>query len=97
MTNQDDTMVSQWSCFEQKLTSTVAYAHPLHDAELIVTFTSPRGEARQVRGFWDGGMAWRVRFAPTAVGQWTYQTSCSDGDKRWSTRARGRIRVHCGR
>ena len=69
---------AQWHCLELTLTSTSAYANPVQETELWAEFTGPTGETQKVRGFWDGGAVWRVRFAPSAVGEWRYETSCSD-------------------
>lgn len=43
--------------------------------ELLVEFTSPGGATRTVRGFWDGGATWRVRFMPDEPGRWSYRTT----------------------
>ena len=66
--------VPRWGLFEAAFTSAVGYANPVQDAELFVTFTSPSRETRTVRGFWDGGSTWRVRYSPDASGVWTYAT-----------------------
>lgn len=66
--------VERWGIFEASFTSARAYDNPLQDAELFVTFTSPSRETRTVRGFWDGGSTWRVRFSPDETGEWTYAT-----------------------
>ena len=70
--------VPKWARFEQAFRSSVAYEHPLQDATLTVTFTSPLGESRKVYGFWDGGRTWRVRFSPDQPGNWTFTSTCSD-------------------
>jgi hypothetical protein len=51
-----------------------------------VTFTSPRGKAYRVPGFYAGdghggmdGDRWKVRFAAHQAGRWTYRTSSSAG------------------
>src|SRR5258708_5452747 len=70
--------VPQWGRFEQAFRSPVAYANPVQDAVLNVTFTSPLGETLKVNGFWDGVKTWRVRFAPDQPGKWTFKTAFSD-------------------
>jgi len=74
----DTAGVPRWTRFEKSLESTVEYANPLQEAGLTVVFTSPQGKVSKVHGFWDGGRAWRVRFAPDQVGRWTWKTTCSD-------------------
>ena len=44
--------------------------------DLYATFTGP-GATRTVYGFHDGA-AWRIRFAPDAVGTWTYAVTARD-------------------
>src|SRR4051812_29746301 len=66
------------SRFEAAFASAAEYANPLNEVALSVTFTSPAGQAHRVDGFWDGGVAWRARFKPDELGQWTFTTTCSD-------------------
>ena len=68
----------KWSRFEQTFSSSIGYTNPIREAELLVTFTGPLGQTQRVRGFWDGGRTWRVRFRPDQAGQWNYRTVCSD-------------------
>jgi hypothetical protein len=69
--------VPRWGVFEATFTSSLPSENPLQDTELRVTFTSPSRQTRTVRGFWDGGSTWRVRFSPDETGQWTYVTAAS--------------------
>lgn len=71
---------AQWRCLELEFTSANAYENPVQEVELKANLTAPSGSTQTVRGFWDGGNIWRVRFAPDEVGEWRYQTSCSDVD-----------------
>jgi len=48
------------------------------DVEMDVIFTGPNNTTLTMPAFWDGGTTWKVRFAPTKVGTWTYKTVCSD-------------------
>ena len=49
--------------------------------ELDMTFTHAESGRTLVRpGFWDGGRDFRVRFAPTALGRWTWKVACP-GDR----------------
>jgi hypothetical protein len=49
---------------------------------VAATFTGTSGAAvgkvLTMKGFWDGGSTWRIRFAPTATGGWSWTTSSSD-------------------
>jgi len=69
--------------FELSLTASSPGANPYLDGpEVSAVFTGISGQATgltyTVRGFWDGTAAWRVRFAPTAPGAWTYSTISTD-------------------
>jgi hypothetical protein len=66
--------VPQWGQFETAFASTASADNPLQDQALLVTFTAPSGRVVTVRGFWDGGSVWRVRFSPDEQGEWSYVT-----------------------
>lgn len=66
--------VERWGIFEAAFVSAEPFENALQDRDLFVTFTSPSAETRTVRGFWDGGTVWRVRFSPGEEGDWTYAT-----------------------
>ena len=46
--------------------------------DLNATFTAPNLATTKVNGFFDG-TNWRVRFAPTQTGNWTFTVSATDG------------------
>jgi hypothetical protein len=71
-------IVAKWDRFERAFQSSVRYDNPLQETILRVSFKSPSGAARAVDGFWDGDQTWRVRFAPDEIGDWSYNTVCSD-------------------
>lgn len=71
-TGQDT--VPRWGLFEAAFASTEPAANPFQDRDLFVTFTSPSGTPVTVRGFWDGGDVWRVRFSPGETGTWSFTT-----------------------
>ena len=44
---------------------------------MTATFTN--GDTTIKRpAFWDGGNSWKIRFAPTRTGTWSYTTNCED-------------------
>ena len=69
--------VPRWGLFEATFTSARTTENPLQDSELRVTFTAPSRRTVAVRGFWDGGTTWRVRFSPDEMGTWTFMTSAT--------------------
>ncbi|WP_307299336.1 DUF5060 domain-containing protein [Microbacterium natoriense] len=71
--------VQQWHVAEYTFVSDVNYAAPFTDVEVTATFThSSDGQVISRPAFWDGGKKWKVRFAPTELGEWTFVTSSSD-------------------
>src|SRR5262245_60584401 len=66
--------IFRWGLFEASFTTTQKYENAFQDVDLFVTFTSPSRQTYTVRGFWDGGNVWRVRFSPDELGQWAYTT-----------------------
>jgi len=73
-----DVLTQQWVMAEITFESTVTYENAFYDASMDVTFTAPDGTKMVMPGFWDGGNTWKVRFAPTQCGIWTYTVACSD-------------------
>jgi hypothetical protein len=63
--------VEQWHPVDIALGGTSA--SQLTDS-VSATFTGPKGEDLTVPGFFDG-TGWKVRFAPTAPGAWSYTTT----------------------
>lgn len=54
----------------------------LNGPTVTATFTGTSGAAAgkvlTMKGFWDGGNVWRIRFAATAAGGWSWTTSSAD-------------------
>jgi len=71
--------VAQWSRLELAFTSATNYSNGyVKDIDLSVTFTSPAGVQKTIKGFWDGGTQFKVRFAPSTQGTWTYRTASTN-------------------
>lgn len=65
--------------FEHVFTSNKTYDDPIYQVQNFeIVFTSPTGVKKTVRGFWDGGDTWKVRFMPDEIGTWTYISNSSD-------------------
>ena len=65
--------VTEWSYESGK-----QYKDAFSDVELDVIFRSPSGRESRMPAFWAGGGTWRVRFAPSEVGRYTFRTVASD-------------------
>lgn len=77
--NGEETMarVPRWTVYETRLESPRDYQNPFWDVTTTVCFTAPSGSEHRLEAFWDGGRAWRVRFAPEEEGKWTWRSECS--------------------
>lgn len=71
---------NQWQRVELNFTGLGSYTNAVNQVELTTRFTGPSNEVYEVLGFWDGTNTWRVRFAPTAPGVWTFSNRCNVAD-----------------
>jgi len=78
MTQTTPAMAPIWTVLEIPLTSSSSYANPYAEIEVDVMFTGPNGASITRPAFWDGNDVWKVRFAPTTVGTWRWNSVCSD-------------------
>lgn len=74
-----------WEVYEVTLEAARDYANPYVEgfpdrAEplLRAVFRGPGGQSLTLSGFWDGGRAWKVRFAAPAPGAWSWETLSKD-------------------
>ena len=74
----DTYTIEQWKVVEISLTSTRTYSDPFDQVEVTAEFSGPEGRIIKRQAFWDGDSTWKIRFAPTAMGEWKMVTSCSD-------------------
>lgn len=75
--------VTTYRVFELAMSANTPGANPyVNGPTVTATFTGTSGAAAgkvlTLKGFWDGGNVWRVRFAATATGDWSYTTSSID-------------------
>ena len=73
-----DTRIRRYTRLEIPLVSTRKIDNPYTEVYMDVDFRSPDGRIISVPGFWDGGQTWRVRFAPTQVGNWSWSSRSDD-------------------
>lgn len=84
--------VHVWELQEIILESTQSYPNPYVDVECWIQLEGP-GFSRRVYGFWDGGKSFRVRFVPTAPGEWTWASSSNQPADAGLSRGRGKLRA----
>lgn len=66
-----------WEAIELTFLAEHTYTNPFRDVELRAEFHAPDGTTLLVPGFWDGEQTWKVRFAPTIGGDWSWRSLCS--------------------
>ena len=72
-------MVAQRNCVvEIKFDSANVYADPYDEVDLEVLFRGPEEAIRRVPAYWAGDDVWTVRFAAGQVGEYSYDTVCSN-------------------
>lgn len=72
--------IVRWQASEITLTSQASYDNPYAVVRVLSTFTGPKGQTICREAFWDGQRTWKIRFAPTAPGRWTWKTSSDPSD-----------------
>lgn len=70
--------VSLWSVYEIELHTKHHYENPFLQAKVSATFTGPGKVKKTVKGFWNGGDTFCIRFTPMIPGKWRYRTSSKD-------------------
>jgi len=74
--------VARYEKLELAVTLEVTCDNPydVHQVDLTAVFTAPDGQDWTIPGFWDGKDTWRVRFTPSAEGEWSYRLIVDDAD-----------------
>lgn len=49
------------------------YENPFLDVSITAVFTGPGGQKISREAYWDGGRSYKLSFAPTAAGLWSYE------------------------
>jgi PKD repeat protein len=78
MVKKGESMIERWGLFELELTGPEG-GNPFLDVELSARFEFD-GRAFEPQGFYDGNGAYRIRFMPDAVGEWTYVTKSNQAE-----------------
>jgi hypothetical protein len=68
---------TQTRMFEGSFESHKTYSDPFNEVDVDAIFTDGH-QSWRVPAFWDGGLIWKVRFAPSAPGEYTYHLECTD-------------------
>ncbi len=69
----------KYLAYEIDFVSDKEYDDPVYTVNMDVIFTNTEtGTTLKVPAFWNGGTAWKVRYALTELGIWTWETVCTD-------------------
>ena len=60
--------------------SSKPYPNPFSDVQLEGFFTAPDGRISRMLAFYDGAQTWKVRFNPSAPGEWSYRMAATPPD-----------------
>src|SRR5262245_17412599 len=75
-------LIHPWREVEIALTSERDYPNGYTDVEVWADFTHDTGVTLRRPAFWDGGRAWKIRFAsPLAAGRWAWRSFSSAADR----------------
>jgi hypothetical protein len=69
-----------WRQVEIELEAAASYPDAYTAVDVWVDFEHESGFVLRRPAFWDGGRTWRVRFAGTVTGEWTWRSAGPDGD-----------------
>lgn len=72
----------QWRVTELSFEAKESYTGQPDGVRMEAVFSGPDGSSFVVPGFWDGGRSWRIRFAPTVPGEWSYETRAIEEEAR---------------
>lgn len=63
----------QWRQIILSFQSEKTYDNPFLDVSVLGIFTGPSGRKIRREAYWDGGNTYRIAFAPTETGMWSYR------------------------
>jgi len=86
------TKPQQWRVCELTFTAENDYDKPW-EILFSAVFTAPNNVRYDVPGFWDGGKTWKIRFTPTASGEWFFASHCAVKDNGLDGK-NGKFTVH---
>jgi hypothetical protein len=88
------TDAEKWREVEISFLSTVKYENPYTDVDFWVEFSGPGDKKIRRPGFWDGDMAWKVRFAsPVDSGVWNWISYSSDSANTGLNNQKGKLQA----
>ena len=84
--------VHVWETQEIILQSVRDYPNPYAEVDCWIELEGP-GFAHRIRGFWDGGRTFRVRFVATAPGEWRWRSGSNQPEDAGLNRGAGKLQA----
>ena len=84
--------VHVWETQEIIFQSARDYANPYAEVDCWIELEGP-GFAHRIRGFWDGGRTFRVRFVATAPGEWRWRSGSNQPEDAGLNRGAGKLQA----
>jgi hypothetical protein len=72
MTLNQNAAAEMWRPVILTFESACSFDNPFLDVEIWAEFTGPSGRVIRREAYWDGERIYRVSFAPTELGAWSY-------------------------
>lgn len=70
--------IELWRAGILSFETTRDYENPFLDLSVMAIFEGPSGRTIRREAYWDGGCSFKVSFAPTEIGVWTYQLNAPE-------------------
>jgi hypothetical protein len=71
--------IGKYKLYEVTLAHTGTYSNPWENVNITAKFTAPTGRIDTISGFYYDVNTWKVRFAPTDIGNWTWTLDFDNG------------------
>ncbi|MBE6631612.1 MAG: DUF4038 domain-containing protein [Ruminococcaceae bacterium] len=82
----------KWRAYEIEFKSDKKYNAPVYSVDMDVKFTNKQsGKSFTQPAFWCGKENWKVRVALTELGEWSYETVCTDSENTGLHGLKGKV------
>ncbi len=70
--------IEKWRTDLLTFTSSKSYNNPFLDVQIMGLFVAPSGRTIKREAYWNGGNEYKISFAPTELGEWSYSISAPE-------------------
>lgn len=79
--NYKNKRIEKWRQIILEFKSEATYKNPFLDANISALFTAPSGRIIKREAYYDGGNVYKISFAPTELGIWSFVISADESSK----------------